>query len=156
MALSKKPNGQLKRRRGAPRNQTLRRETQGGENSRFCVLRSGTSLRPRDTASPCRKAPSGNARWTWPFSPSSGMVRHLHGTFFYRKKGHNSSHKGERLHFCLLTSFIIHLPTCTHAAVHTRTASTASDSTKERQWSINSPLMLFWIQKAALNRGQSV
>lgn len=135
---------------------TETRETGGGKNSRFCVLRSGTSLQPRDMASPCRKAPSGNDRWIWPFSPSSEMVRHLHSMFFYRKKGHNSLHKGKRLHFCLLTSFIIHLPTCTHAAVHTHTASTATDSTKERQWSINSPLMLFWIQKAALNRGQSV
>lgn len=43
------------------------RQAGGCKASYFYLLRSGTSLLLRDTASPCRKVPSGKGRWIWPF-----------------------------------------------------------------------------------------
>ena len=57
-----------------------------------------------------------------------------------------------------VTSFLasVEIHTHTHTHTHTHISALSADSTKGKQRSINSPLMLFWTQKAALNRGQSV
>ena len=75
---------------------------------------------------------------------------HSHGVLIPKFKVQHTVHEGKRLH-CSLPEL------CADTHTHTDDSTALSaDSTKGKQWSINSPLMLFWTQKAAPNRGQSV
>lgn len=111
--LSKKANGGLKRCHRVPWNQTPRQENQeeGKKITFLCV-----AFRYIFATTGYGIALQKGSFWKRQvdlailaiIGDGETLAQHV---LLQGKKGHNSSHKGKRLHFCLLTGFIIHLPT---------------------------------------------